>query len=307
MAPTDRLLIACEDPELIEHVGRHVTEFGYQTHCAATLDQALAEIADAPPDLVICSWRLGNLHGADLVQKLRRPQARTRFILLVEPNQRIDVVQATRQRIVAFLQYPYSPDDLARIVKTALDFGETHANRREYNRYLFAVETHCILINPFEDSESRPIAAIMRDVSRSGLSMLVRQVIPVPAMLKVILTVSNQPQPVSMLAKSISCTLTQIPDVYRLGAKFIGLLPKEFDQALVQLGQVDMSHSDIFMGRSFKDAIRDWLTHHKVDLVGPESMHTPTVAEIAEQLFGEPPDLLEVGEGNGNGNGNGRH
>lgn len=301
MAPTDRLLIACEDPELTEHVGRHVTEFGHQPRYAATLDQALAEIGDTPPDLVICTWRLGNLYGSDLVQKLRRPQSRTRFILLVEPNQRIDVVQATRQRIVAFLQHPYSPDDLARVVKTALDFGESHANRREYNRYLFAVETHCILINPFEDSESRPIAAIMRDVSRSGLSMLLRQVIPVPAMLKVVLSVSNQTQPVSMLAKSISCTLTQIPDVYRLGAKFIGLLPKEFDEALVHLGQVDMSHSDIFMGRSFKDAIRDWLTHHKVDLSNPETMHTPTVAEVAEQLFGEPAELLDAGNGNGNG------
>lgn len=301
MVPTERLLIACEAPELMEQVGRHVTEFGHQPRYAATLGQALAEIEDSAPDLVICTWRLGELSGADLVQKLRRPQARTRFILLVEPNQRIEVVQATRQRIVAFLQHPYSPDDLQRVIKTALDFGESHANRREYNRYLFAVETHCILINPFEDSESRPIAAIMRDVSRSGLSMLVRQVIPVPAMLKVVLSVTNQSQPVSMLAKSISCTLTQIPDVYRLGAKFIGLLPKEFDQALAHLGQIDMSHTDIFMGRSFKDAIRDWLTHHKVDLTNPETMHAPTVAEVAEQLFGEPSELL------GSGNGNGKH
>ncbi|MCE5228459.1 response regulator [bacterium] len=301
MPPNDRLLIACEDPDLMEHIGRHTTEFGHNPRYAATLDQAQAEIDLASPDLIICSWRLGKLAGAELVQKLRRPQARTRFILLVEPNQRIDVVQATRQRIIAFLQFPYSPDDLARYIKAALDFTEAHANRREYNRYLFAVETHCILINPFEDSESRPIAAIIRDVSRSGMAMLVRQVMPVPAMLKVVLSINSQTQPVVMLAKSLSCTLTQIPDVYRLGAKFVGLLPKEFDHVLTELGRPDMNQADIFMGRSFKEAIADWLTHHKVELSAPESFHTPTVAEIAEQLFGEPTELAEPVGGNGHG------
>lgn len=305
--PSDHhLLIACEDIDAVELIGTHVTGLGYDLRFAGTLEQAFAEIDRCVPDLVICGWELGGLAGAELVQRLRKPQSRTRFIMFADPAQHINLAQATRHRIVAFLQQPIQIDDLTRFIKMALDFGENHPNRREYSRYLFAVDTHCILINPFADSESRPIAAIMRDVSRSGLAMLVRQVIPVPAMLKVIISVNGQVQPVSMLAKSISCTLTQIPGVYRLGAKFVGLLPREFEHALAELGQPDPDQSDIIMGRSFKEAIQDWLAHHKVEFSSIDTGTNPSVAEIAEQLFGEMTDPAEtVGGTNGSGNGHG--
>lgn len=305
MTSDHHLLIACDDAETVERIGTHVTSLGYDLRFAGNLEQAFAEIDRCVPDLVICGWELGGLAGAELIKRLRKPQSGTRFILLVQPDQHLDIAQATRQRVVAFLPHPYQLDDLSRYIKMALDFGENHPNRREYNRYLLAIETHCIVINPFADTESRPIAAIMRDVSRSGLAMLVRQVIPVPSMLKVVVSVNGHVQPVSMLAKSISCTLTQIPDVYRLGAKFVGLLPREFEKALAELGHPDLGQTDIYMGRSFKDAIRGWLTHHKVEISSAEHGVPPSVAQIAEQIFGE---IAEVGEGvagNGNGNGNG--
>ena len=286
MSTGRNLLLVCEDPALRERLGNHLVQNEYKVHCAGSLDEALSAGEKNSHELVICGWKMNGLSGPDLISRLRRAQGWMRFIILTEPGQRIDIMQATRQRVVAFLPHPYDLNDLGRYVKSAFELGENRSNRREYNRYLFAIETHCILINPFNNSESRPIASIMRDVSRSGLAMLVRQVVPVPAMLKVVVQFSGKSQPISMLAKSISCTLTQIPDVYRLGSKFIGLLPKELEQAIARMGNDGRIEHDIYMGRSFKDAIRDWLAQHPVEFAAPGD-YQPSITEITDELFGD--------------------
>jgi len=125
-------------------------------------------------------------------------------------------MHATRSRIVAYLGKPFNPEDMMHFVRGAFKIGEPSENRREYSRYPFNVETHCTLINPFDDQQSRSIAVLMRDISRSGVAMIVRQVVPVPAMIKLGFHLPEQ-QPINMLAKSVSCALTQINGVYRLG------------------------------------------------------------------------------------------
>jgi hypothetical protein len=103
---------------------------------------------------------------------------------------------------------------------------------------------------------------MLRDISRSGVSMFVRQLFPVPCMLKLVINL-RQGAPMAMLAKSVSCTMTQIPGVYRLGAKFVGLLPHEINQAITRLNLKDLSGSDHYMGKTFRDAVAEWLSAHQ--------------------------------------------
>ncbi len=292
MSLEKNLLLACEDLAQRERLGRHLSELGYHVLTAASLEEALAADTQQPSNLIICGWQMAGLSGPELINRLRRPNSRSRFIILTEPGERIDIMQATRNRVVAFLPHPYDLADLTRYVKSATELGDRPSNRREFSRYLFTMETHCILINPFNDSESRPIASIMRDISRSGLAMLVRQVVPVPAMLKVVVQLSGKNQPISMLGKSISCTLTQIPDVYRLGVKFVGLLPKDLETVITEMGRSVQPSPDIFVGRTFKDAIRDWLAQHPVEFA-PAGDRQPSITEITEELFGEAAGIHE--------------
>ncbi len=286
--PCERqILLACEDAVLLDQVGKQLFERGFSYSSASSLAEATAAVDKQAPDLIICSWSLGSAQVPELIIRLRRPQSRTRFIILAADGHRLDISSATRNRIVAYLQTPFDGDELERLIHASIESSENPINRREFSRFTFAVETHCFLVNPFNDSESRPFASIMRDVSRSGMAMLVRQVVPVPAMLRVTVTISDKSAPMTMLAKSISCTLTQIPDVYRLGVKFIGLLPGELERIVNELSARtgDQSHPDIFVGRSFKQAIREWLLSHKRDMLE----HRPEVSaeKIVEELFSE--------------------
>jgi CheY-like chemotaxis protein len=244
-----------------------------------------AALEGSQPHLVVCGWRLGNLAGAELVERVRAHHGRYRLIILTEPGQRLDITEATRNRIVAFLPHPWDARDLVRFAKAALELGEAHRNRREHNRYIYAMETHCDLINPFGDSEGRPIAAMTRDVSRSGMAMLVFQLIPVPAMLKITITLSDHTHPISKLAKSISCTLTPVPGVYRLGAKFIGLLPKGMEQSIAELSRPSAGGADSNIGRTLKGAVHLWLDRNRDAVAGQIEGSLPTVDAIATELL----------------------
>ena len=264
-----RILVVCEDITMLDRLGKYLGEQGFDVRCASEAPEAIACAAEWDAELVISDSRLGNMHGIELADAIRKTHPRTRFILITPPGETLEVSRATSSRVIAFLGKPFNPEDLMHFVHGAFTMSDGQFNRREHSRHSMIIEAHLALINPFDDTESRPIASLMRDVSRSGITMIVRQVLPVPAMLKIIFHLSSQQGVYTMLAKSLSCTLTQIPGVYRLGAKFIGLLPRELEKAFVKMSRDKAStdEKDIYMGKSFKEAAQEWLSTHQGDLV----------------------------------------
>jgi CheY-like chemotaxis protein len=299
MAITYRILVASEDAETLNTLREYLQSQDFELRSAASFPETL-QILDAwPADLVICEDHIGRIHGLDLLGEVRKRNRRTRFLILTPPGETPDFMRPSGDRTVAFLGRPFQAPAFIQHVRGSLGLDESFANRRAHCRYSFNMETHCILINPFDDSEGRPVAALMRDVSRSGLSMILRQVLPVPSMLKLVIELANQHNPLQILSKSISCTLTQIPGVYRLGIKFIGLLPQELEELMLAHGGArDRNTStDIFLGKSFKTAVREWVAHHQNDLFAEITNHGRPIEDLAEELAKDssepqPPDPI---------------
>lgn len=298
METNHRILVVCGDPGMLDQVGNYLCEQGYDVQCASSGQESRAIYAGWAAELVICDYQVSDAHGLDLIESIRRLNPRARFILIIPPGETPEFMRATRSRIVAFLGKPFKPEDLMYYVRGAFSLSETGYNRREFSRYCLGIETQCFLINPFSDTE-RPAAGLLRDVSRSGVSMIVRQVMPVPAMMKLVFRTPDQ-RSFSMLAKSVSCTLTQISGVYRLGARFIGLLPLELERTFRQFGgkgDLGGPDEDIFMGKSFKDAIVEWISAHKDEFPDQQTDLTGlAISGIAEELDrdlrdGPPPPL----------------
>lgn len=261
MAPGHKILVVTEDPDRCDRIRSILTQHHYAHRYAMNGGKALRVYEQWPAELVISDYRLSGLETMQIVDLIRRMNQRARFVLIIDSSQELEFRQVTPNRVVAYLRDRFTDLELLQYIQRGLGTCDEFYNRRRYSRYKLAIDTHTILINPFTNSESRPIAGLIRDVSRSGLSMLVRQVLPVPAMLKLVLDLPQTRQSITMLAKSLSCTLTQMPNVYRLGAKFVGLLPPEMEQAIAEW---DAEHpgvnSDLFMGKTFKQAVHEWLT-----------------------------------------------
>ncbi|MCL5271445.1 MAG: response regulator [bacterium] len=298
MESRHRILVVSEDPGLTNHLGQFLADKGFDYRCMTSAEEALACYGDWPADLVIAEQAFTSMKGIELASWIHQDNPRVRFIMINSPGETPEFVDASRHRIVAFLSKPFNPDDLLYYIRGALGLAEPVLNRREYNRYLFHVETHCIIINPFDNSESRPIVALLRDISRSGVSMIVRQLFPVPCMLKLVLNLHRQGAPMNMLAKSVACTMTQIPDVYRLGAKFVGLLPEAINREIMQLNRNDLAGSDIYMGKTFRNAVWEWLSEHPEriaeEVPGGERPLNELVAELCHNTYENEFDNGEV-------------
>lgn len=285
MEMNHRILVVCEDPGILDRIGNHLSEQSFDVQCASNAVEALAIYRDWQADLVITDSQLAGTNGMELIEAIQKINNQARYILITPPGETPEFMRATRSRVIAFLGKPFNPEDLMHFVRRSFSMGEVQPNRREYNRYPFSVDTQCILINPFDDTESRPIAALVRDVSRAGLSIIVRQLFPVPSIIRIVFHLPMQQSPVNMLAKSVSCTLTQISGVYRLGVKFIGLLPENMEDSINHMPREQSQTKDIYMGKSLKEAVRDWLLNHQAEFSSEETILTHThLANLASEL-----------------------
>lgn len=293
MADRHRILVVCEDATMLDRISNYLVEQGFDVRCASQAPQAVECARNWVPALVICDFKLGQMASMELADTIREIHPRTRFILITPPGETPEFARAAASRIIAYLGKPFNPEDLMHFVYSAFNTTDNQSNRREHSRHSFIVEAHLTLINPFDDSESRPIASLMRDVSRSGVTMIVRQVLPVPAMLKINFHMNGQQGVITMLAKSLSCTLTQIPGVFRLGAKFIGLLPCELEKTFVKMNRecLGADDKDIYMGKSFKEAALEWLANHREDFASNQlEFSQRLIAEMAHEFFRNPGD-----------------
>lgn len=291
MEVSHRILVVFEDAITLERLKKHLVEQRFSVLGVCSAAKAITAAEHWAPELVICESNLDGLTGIELSEKIRVLHPRVRFIMITPPGETPEFVRPGGSRIVAFLGKPFNPEDLMHFVHGAFSAGEPQSNRREHNRHSFTIEAHLTLINPFDNSESRPIASLMRDVSRSGVAMIVRQILPVPTMLRISFSLGASQSMIPMLAKSVSCTLTQIPGVYRLGAKFIGLLPCELEKTLVKMSTPNegTEGKDIFMGKTFKDAALEWLEGHQADFPHSESGYSPRAAAEMAQEFSRNP------------------
>lgn len=282
----DSILLLIVDPSLCARTIKILQAQEYHVFSTGSLKDALHHFKRQPSDLVITDLAPDHPDSLELISQLRQQRSRVRFIRFRENSAMPTLRETTHQGIVAHLNPHCDGEDLLFHVERAIAMSHGRPNRREHNRYLFTVSTHCILVNPFNNTEGRPHPCLIREISRSGLSAIVREMIPVPAILKLVVHLPGSSQPITLVAKSVSCMMTQMSGVYRLGVKFVSLLPSEIEESLSKMGQHlenQPNPNDIFMGKSFKDALSEWLLNHK------QVLNMPLVDEsqypyLAEQI-----------------------
>jgi len=104
--------------------------------------------------------------------------------------------------------------------------------KRNYQRILRDLKVSYTIIAEVDNTPFEFGNSVMIDVSRTGLAMIVDEPIPVPMLLQLQLSVPNRPSGLFLLGKSIYCVPVEDIGMYRIGIKFVGLLPPELDIVL---------------------------------------------------------------------------
>lgn len=169
-----RLLVVDDEPNLLLAVAACLKAEGYDMSTARSGHEALLQLAESVPDLVISDIRMPGMDGYKLARKLRG-SPRTALVPIVFLTAKDDIsdrVEGFRAGIDAYLTKPFEPDELIAVVNSILIRVErTHSQIAllvsATNAEAGISKSHDELLT---DAENRVAIAVSRGLSNKDIA-----------------------------------------------------------------------------------------------------------------------------------------
>jgi DNA-binding NarL/FixJ family response regulator len=124
-----RLLVVDDEPNLLRAVAACLKAAGYEVSTARSGREALLQLAEAVPDLVVSDIRMPVMDEYQLARQLRgSPRtALVPIVFLTAKDETVDRIEGFRAGIDAYLTKPFEPEELIAVVNGILNRVErTH-------------------------------------------------------------------------------------------------------------------------------------------------------------------------------------
>jgi len=125
-----RLLVVDDEPNLLRAVAACLKAGGYDVSTARSGREALVQLAESIPDLVVSDIRMPGMDGYQLARQLRgAPRtALVPIVFLTAKDETADRIEGFRAGVDAYLTKPFEPDELIAVVNGILNRVErTHS------------------------------------------------------------------------------------------------------------------------------------------------------------------------------------
>lgn len=127
-----RVLLVDDDPTILTMLSAWLEETGYEVKTAENGPQAMTEMTDFRPHLVITDLRMEGMDGIALLKEIQQYNSVLPVIMLSGNAQISDAVRATHQGVFEFLTKPVDPNNLFRCVQSALNHVGADQNSTEF-------------------------------------------------------------------------------------------------------------------------------------------------------------------------------
>jgi DNA-binding NarL/FixJ family response regulator len=125
-----RLLVVDDEPNLLRAVAACLKAEHYEVSTARSGHEALMQLAESVPDLIISDIRMPGMDGYKLARQLRGSPRTTLvpIVFLTAKDETADRIEGFRAGIDAYLTKPFEPDELIAVVNAILNRVErTHS------------------------------------------------------------------------------------------------------------------------------------------------------------------------------------
>lgn len=125
-----RLLVVDDEPNLLRAVAACLKTEGYEVNTARSGREALVQMAEVIPDLVVSDIRMPGMDGYQLARQLRgSPRtALVPIVFLTAKDETSDRIEGFRAGVDAYLTKPFEPEELIAVVNGILNRIErTHS------------------------------------------------------------------------------------------------------------------------------------------------------------------------------------
>ena len=132
----NRVLVVDDESEIRSSLEEILSEEGYAVAGAATAAEALAQLEDAPCDLVLLDIWLPDRDGLDVLGDLRLMPAESRpEVVIISGHGTIETaVRATKLGAYDFLEKPLSLERTLIVVKNAIEARRLRSDNQEFRR-----------------------------------------------------------------------------------------------------------------------------------------------------------------------------
>ncbi|MBI4428113.1 MAG: response regulator [Ignavibacteriales bacterium] len=116
------ILLVEDEEQLIDIVATVLEEEGFEVRKSLTAEEALQQVPQYRPDLIISDMKMGGMDGFTLFQKVRSDAkvGKVPFIFLTALDDSASKKQAQALGATAYVTKPFDIDDFVRLVKTVL-------------------------------------------------------------------------------------------------------------------------------------------------------------------------------------------
>ena len=169
-----RLLVVDDEPNLLRAVAACLKAEGYEVSTARSGREALLQLAEAVPDLVVSDIRMPGMDGYQLARQLRgSPRtALVPIVFLTAKDETADRIEGFRAGIDAYLTKPFEPEELIAVVNGILSRVE-----RTHSQIARLVDSTIVKDEPvkFQDeelteAEDRVALAVSRGLSNKEIA-----------------------------------------------------------------------------------------------------------------------------------------
>ena len=129
--PLIRLLLVDDEAEFRRSTARVLTRRGFEISEAASGEEALEQIRNQPPQLVILDLKMPGMDGIETLHHIRKIDRGMPVIVLTGHGNFHDAFAGIQLEIVDFLQKPIDMDQLANRVRVMLEHGRENQPLRE--------------------------------------------------------------------------------------------------------------------------------------------------------------------------------
>ena len=169
-----RLLVVDDEPNLLRAVAACLKAEDYEVKTARSGHEALLQLAESVPDLIISDIRMPGMDGYKLARQLRgSPRtALVPIVFLTAKDETSDRIEGFRAGIDAYLTKPFEPDELIAVVNGILDRVErTHS---QIARLVSSANINDSSLNFHDevltDAENRVALAVSRGLSNKEIA-----------------------------------------------------------------------------------------------------------------------------------------
>ncbi len=168
-----RLLVVDDEPNLLRAVAACLKTENYEVSTARSGHEALMQLAESVPDLIISDIRMPGMDGYKLARQLRgSPRtALVPIVFLTAKDETADRIEGFRAGIDAYLTKPFEPDELIAVVNGILTRVErTHSQIARLVSSANVEDAVSFQDETLTDAENRVALAVSRGLTNKEIA-----------------------------------------------------------------------------------------------------------------------------------------